>query len=910
MRRACLFFILISLVLPAGSLMADVVTPLKSLTGMPVVSLLSEGAEIPTEEFLALLSIGIGDPLVPERVRESVVNLYRTGRFESVTVLAREVQGGVQILFRVAHKRWLEEIRFEGNLSVPDSDLIRKILLRRGEEIVLEDFETSRQNLREYYRYRGYYSVQIAYRTETDRMHRTSVVFQVTEGPHSIVRQIELAGDLQISRFRFLNLLSTRLGGTLNGSRVDKDIKRITSYLKKQGYYFPDVSYSAEDLQRELTGVKLIYSVTTGPRYSVRVRTSEGINTKKFLKWIKEIFLNARGQDDAMDDSYKKIREYILGIGYPFVFLQWSREEEGTTEVKLTLDIDRGWHSTVGEISVLGVEALSGEDVSAALGVSMGDPFVRSILDSGLESLAGSYTNRGYLSARISLEALRFLPEGQERKVPLSITVSEGVQTLIGDIQVEGGVYSASLVKQIMGMREGAPYVPEELVRGREALLNRLSGDGYLYGSVVMNEPITNGHRSVDIRVQITEGARVLLGSIVITGNEEVKSKIIRLALDLQRGQVLTLEKILEAQERIYRLGVMNSVEIRLAEPEVEAQVKDLIVKVKERKRYVVGLKIGYGNEDLLRSEVSLTNRNFANMARSIRLRLRGSSRESLTSLTYHQPWFLDRNIEFSASISDLLEERESYTRDTEVISVDLKREISRKTSARLEYSFEGLQLSNVSAGAVLSPEDVGKTDVAAIIPEVIYDSRDDFFEPARGVVSNIRLEVASKILVSKAEFYKIEAGTRRYISLSDNMVLAAILRLGLVKSYGQSEEVLISKRFFLGGQNSVRGYSLDSLGPRDSAGDPIGGNYMINFNAELRYPLYRSIKSVFFVDSGSLWLDQKPYNDKTLRVSTGLGLRWSSPIGPLSLDYGYKLNPAVSDEDISRIHFSIGHAF
>jgi len=505
---------------------------------------------------------------------------------------------------------------------------------------------------------------------------------------------------------------------------------------------------------------------------------------------------------------------------------------------------------------------------------------------------------------------LRFIPEGQERKVPLNITVNEGGQTLIGDIEVEGSVYPVSQIKETMGISEDTPYVPEEIVRGRESLLSRLSRDGYLYGSVAMNEPAISGKQSVDIHVQIIEGPKVLLGSTVITGNEEVKNKIIRLALDLQRGEVLTQEKILEAQERVYRLGVMSSVEIRLAEPKIQAQSKDIIVRVKERKRYVVGLKVGYGNEDLLRSEVSVTNRNFADMARSIKLRVRGSSRENLTSLTYHQPWFLDKNIEFSASISDLLEERESYTRDTEVISVDVKREMSSKTTARLEYSFEGLQLSDVSAGAVLSPEDEGKTDVAAIIPEIIYDSRDDFFDPASGVLSNIRLEVASKSLVSEAEFYKVEVGSRRYISLFDDMVLAAILRLGLVKSYGQSEEVLISKRFFLGGQNSVRGYSLDTLGPRDSAGEPIGGNYMINFNTELRYPFYRSIKSVFFLDSGSLWLDQKPYDDKTLRVSTGLGLRWSSPIGPLSLDYGYKLNPATDDEDRFRIHFSIGHAF
>jgi len=110
-----------------------------------------------------------------------------------------------------------------------------------------------------------------------------------------------------------------------------------------------------------------------------------------------------------------------------------------------------------------------------------------------------------------------------------------------------------------------------------------------------------------------------------------------------------------------------------------------------------------------------------------------------------------------------------------------------------------------------------------------------------------------------------------------------------------------------------VRGYQLDSLGPRDASGDPVGGNYLFNANLELRYPLYKTLRGVVFLDSGSIWLEKavNPEDERfKLRSAAGAGLRWTSPIGPLSLDYGYKLNPAEGDVDRSRIHFSIGHAF
>ncbi len=910
MRRILLVSIVIYLALGVGTPGAEVMKPLLDLSGMPIVTLDFEGAEISKDEFSALLSMSVGDPLVPARVRESVVNLYRSGRFENVSVFARQVQGGVKVLFKLQHKRWLGQVRFEGNLSISNGDLTRKIILRRDEEINFEDLEENRKKVEDYYAYRGFTQAQIAYRTEADELHRTNIVFQIIEGLHAQVREILLQGNMKISRFRFLNLLSTRLGGKFDGRRSDRDIEKISRYLEKKGHYFAEVDYSMKRIPGEEVGVVVTVSVDTGPHYLLNVRTIGDHKTKKLNKWVREAFMGEKTLEAAMEVSAARIRDYFLDFGYPFVSMEWSNEDDGTGEVNLTLSIDEGWFSRVGEMSVTGVEALAAQDIGNALGILTGEPFVRSRLEAGVESLKGMYRERGYLSADISLEPLNFQPSDSERTVSIRIAVDEGIQTVIGSIRINGGVYHEAEVRDIMGLHVGDPFVPENLVIGREALLDRLSQDAYLYGSIAVNEPVVSGSRRVDIVVAVSEGPLVRLGSVVITGNREVNTKIIRLAIDLDRGETLTLEKILEAQERIYKLGVMTSVEIRLAEPEVESQVKDLIVKVKERKRYVIGLKVGYGNEDLLRSEVSLTNRNVADMARSLKLRLRMSSREDLGSITYYQPWFLGRNIEFSVSVSDLREERESFTRDTEAISVSIKKEISKSTTARLEYSFESLQLSDVSPGAQLSPEDEGRTDVGAIVPEIIHDSRDDFFEPTSGVLSNIRLEIAAKALVSEAQFYKVEAGSRRYLSLGDNLTVAAILRLGFVKSYGDSNEVIISKRFFLGGQNSVRGYSLDDLGPKDSTGEPIGGNYMINFNTELRHPMYRSIKGVVFLDTGSLWLDQAPFDDVTLRASAGLGLRWSSPIGPLSLDYGYKLNPATEEEDKFRIHFSIGHAF
>jgi outer membrane protein assembly complex protein YaeT len=357
----------------------------------------------------------------------------------------------------------------------------------------------------------------------------------------------------------------------------------------------------------------------------------------------------------------------------------------------------------------------------------------------------------------------------------------------------------------------------------------------------------------------------------------------------------------------------MTSVDVQLADPQKPGGNKDLMVRVKERPKYVVGFRAGYGSEDKLRGEVSVTNRNFMGMARSLSLRGKASDIERGTTLLYSHPWFQSLPMDMTLSLSDLVEKRESYSRDSLSIAVDFVRGLSENTESRFGYFFEGLRLFDVSPDAQLSPDDEGKTDVAALVGEILHDARDDFLDPWSGVLGDIIVEYAASGLGSKTEYIKTELAVRRYMNPVDDIVLAGLLRLGRVQAYGQSEEVIISKRFFLGGQNSVRGYRLDSLGPRDADGDPVGGNYLLNANLELRYPLYKSLRGVVFVDSGSVWLENAadPEDEKfKLRTAAGGGIRWTSPIGPLSLDYGYKLNPADGDEDISRIHFSIGHAF
>jgi outer membrane protein insertion porin family len=215
----------------------------------------------------------------------------------------------------------------------------------------------------------------------------------------------------------------------------------------------------------------------------------------------------------------------------------------------------------------------------------------------------------------------------------------------------------------------------------------------------------------------------------------------------------------------------------------------------------------------------------------------------------------------------------------------------------------------DVTPGAVLSPEDQGSAIISAIRGLFVLDFRDDPFNPKRGSFNSGSVEYASTFLGSEVDYYKVAGQSSWYFPVFRRNTFVVSGRGGIVRPLRDTQEVPIQKRFFLGGRTTVRGFDEDSLGPRAADGSFTGGDYMVNGNAELRVPLKFGFIVAVFLDAGSVWFHGDPENDFDLRESAGLGLRYVTPIGPISLDYGWKLDRREG-ESSSEWHFSIGAVF
>ena len=341
-----------------------------------------------------------------------------------------------------------------------------------------------------------------------------------------------------------------------------------------------------------------------------------------------------------------------------------------------------------------------------------------------------------------------------------------------------------------------------------------------------------------------------------------------------------------------------------------------MLVTLKESRPGAVELGIGYGDYEKFRGSLEIRYRNMGGQNRQIVLRAEKSSVDEKYILNYKEPWLFNRSgMPFNAFL--MKESGESVNVDTRELFYrfdkfsfvsEIEIELSRNLKAGLAYEYSYSDTTDVAPGAIISKEDTGTLGISSVSTSLFYDLRDNPFDPTSGSLNGIVLKFASKAYFSEVEFVKGTLQSTWFFPLTKGIVWAVSLKSGLAHSFGDDSELPLIERFFLGGRTTVRGYTNDLLGPKGDDGVPTGGNVFALFNSELRIPVRKELGIVVFIDGGNVWQVIEDINYE-LKYTVGTGLRYRTPVGPLRIDYGYKLS-REEGESSGEVHFSFGHAF
>lgn len=670
--------------------------------------------------------------------------------------------------------------------------------------------------------------------------------FSLVEKP--LLRKVFVRGNKEISEEELAGVLQVSGRRFLDRARIDALARTVALFYQSRGYYDVAVDSSVVPVGQEQ--VDLILNVTEGPIVRLRKVRVEG--------------LSELDEDEVLDvietGEYRWWSSWLFGTGQ----LRQDLLQADQAKIRQYL-LDHGF-----------------------IDGSVGDPLVQRTKD-GLEVV---------------------------------FPVQEGPRYVIGEIRVQGDLIDDSPERTLEGITTSAgdifnaSQIREDAFRVSEKFTDR----GYAFANVVPSTDIARNAHTVDIDFLVDKGPEVRVNRIEIRGNEKTFDNVIRRELRIEEQAQYSSGKIRRSQQLLQRLGYFEEVNIA-TEPTDRPDEVDLQVNVREAATGQFSAGVGYSTSDGGLFNIRLSEDNIAGTGRRAVLNLDlGTERDNyVISLT--DPRVFDSYV--SAGVDILRTEREfidfdrALTGGSMQVGYPLEQlfgEWGQDIHLSLQYQYLRINISDVDVEDVadLVAASEGESSSSSITPRLVRNTINNPLDPTSGSRQSLSFEIAG--LGGDEEFFLVEARNQYYRPLWNSPVGPFVFSWRFTAGYGESlndNPFPLFRRYFPGGINSVRGFRARRLGPKDSLGNEYGGSKELVNNLELIFPLVNSagLRGVTFFDIGQAFDDDQRIEFDDLRQAYGVGLRWSSPLGPIRLEFGFPIDREPGESSMVTL-FAFGTPF
>lgn len=643
----------------------------------------------------------------------------------------------------------------------------------------------------------------------------------------------------------------------------------------------------------------------------------------------------------VLERADQELRRQYLARGYYGVSVKTTVTPLERNRVRITISVDEGRASSISAIRFVGNKTFDNDELAdlMQLGVpnwfswyTKRDLYSREKLAADLESIRSFYMNQGYLDFKIDSVQVSIAPNKSD--VYVTINMTEGEKYTVNDVRLTGDLLGLdSELQALITLEKGEMYNAEKVKNVSSAITDKLATLGYAFATANAS-PISDAQgRTVDIVYTVDPGRRAYVRRVNITGNNRTRDEVIRREVRQYEAAWFNSDLVKLSRDRIDRLGYFESV---TAEPKPVPGTRDQVdleVNVKERPTGSISLGAGYSTSEGIILSAGFAQNNVFGTGNSVSVDVNTSKSQRTIALSVVQPYITPEGISRSWDVYDR--------------SVDLK----ELEVADVKYDTRGFgvswgipftELDRVFLGGRFEMTDVKSNanspwryqnyeDKYGDNPMTVAltlgwsrDSRDNSLAPTRGVYQRLNGEFA--LPGFDIQYYKATYQYQQYIPLSRTWTLAFNGEVGWGDVYGKTDEFPFFKNFYAGGIGSVRGYKSGSLGPKeydpyDGDSDNLGGDRKLTGSIEILAPLPggdRTLRVFGFLDAGYVWgyegVGVRQYRRQSmslsdLRYSTGIGVAWISPLGPLKFSIAAPLNDKDGD-DIQRFQFQIGTGF
>ncbi len=740
-----------------------------------------------------------------------------------------------------------------------------------------------------------------------------------------IVREIRIEGNKNFKDRVIRELIKTRPKDFYSETALREDIQSILASGN-----FEDAEVKTVDLP---TGVRVVFKVKERPM----IKRIDFTGNKKIRKGRMKDDISLKKQDGfdrvKLQNDVRKILSSYSEKGYPDAKVEpFTTFEDALNTVDINFVIKEGNRVLIDKINFDGVKAFSQSKLRRLIKTKRKKVFNSEKLDKDLQDLIAFYKNNGYAKAQTEKTLIEYNPE--RTRMTLSIPVIEGSRYLIGTFTFSGNtVYTEAELKKSVEMKQGKLYNQEKYDATLQNLREIYLEKGYLYSRIEPQEIEDKENNKINYNFFVDEGSIVYIDRIFIEGYKKTKEKVFRREILLKPGDPFSSSKLRKSQEKIFNLGFIDDVKPDI-QPARDPDKADLIMEIVEGKPGSLSAGAGFSSTDGLVGQMQLAHSNLFGLAQRANILWEFGSRRQNYEISWTEPWILNRPVSLGLDVFNTIRERlfdadssPDYTETRRGGGLRVGPRFSEIYSLILSYNFSNVKIDNIRpfyqlSGLIKEEESIN----SAFSTELVRDSRDYYFDATRGSRNSLLIQTSGgPILQGDTHLVKSTYNTSWFYTLfrigNYPFVISVNGRYGAAQEYKPSDTVPLSERFFVGGADSIRGYqSRGEIGPLE------GGRVFTVMNAEYKIPLYvenkrRILQIVLFADLGGAWRSSQDIllkvgqsavesqNDRLLKSSVGFGMRITTPVFPIRLDWGYGLNHRAG-EDLSQIHFTLGNLF
>ena len=768
-----------------------------------------------------------------------------------------------------------------------------------------------------------------------------------------VVRDMRVEGLQRISEGTVFNYLPINIGDTLDQIRIQEAVRSLYS----QSLF--------DDIEMRRDGDTLIIVVRERP--SIESFTMEGnkdIKTEDLMDSLRNVGL-ARGRTfdrSVLDNVQQFLTEQYYDRGKYGVSVETSVTDRPNNTVAIRIDVKEGDRAQIRQVNIVGNHSFDEGDIRTDFELDTAnwlswlrqdDRYAKEALSGDLEKLRSFYMDRGYADFRVESTQVAISPDRKD--IYVTINIHEGEKYTISDIKLVGEmVVPEESLSALVLAQPGSIFNRRLLASSADFMLFRMGEEGYANAEVEQVPELDYENKEVAVTFYITPNSRVYVRRINFKGVDQIDDQVLRREMRQIEGAYLSNRLVDRSKVRLQRLPYIEEVEVENIPVSGSPDMVDVDFDITYRMPGQFSGGLGYSEAQKLMLNGSIVHSNFLGTGERLALNANSGRFSTFYSLSHTDPCITRNCISRTTGIN--FRDIKQFTSATSDFS-------TTSYGASLEYGFPITEFQSLSLGLAYNNAELLSSsrstqqaqdwvsnngnpfvtessrgvdffgtqfDATELILGWIYDSRNRALFADRG--SRQQVYLAYAVPGSEVEYFTARYNYTKYINIYGPWTFRIAAELGYGEALGDTSAIPPYKQFYGGGPESIRGYKESWMGPRDSFGNPYGGNVLVTGQLELIIPLPEKFSSQarasFFYDIGNVFnsgevkftdklgspVEYKPEFDE-LRTSVGIAVQWLAPLGLFRFSYGIPLNEFLGNDrfhgdQTERFQFSIGQAF